>query len=387
MVHINRSNIYQDQDNQSFLDRYCYYPSHKLQPPLLFDQSSVSSPSSSSPSSPPLSAEDEITTIFAVGFPDDMHEREFTNMFSFAKGFLACSLKWHRKEQSDMVYSANKHQMIGFARFNTRKEAHEAIHILNNRKIGNEKGYVLKAEMAKKNLHIKPTVMPSESKSLPNLAAAIPFDSYYQDEDYYRQPPMSRKTSQLSIFSLSPIENNAKQIEPFLPIPSDYSSIEESISGINKTPFFHLPYHLNETKMKTDAFTLFQAPLPDSETNLKPIQAGKKTIDQNPPCNTLYVGNLSANTNMEEIRKLFSACNGYKRMNFRQKLQGPMCFIEFEDVLFAIQAMHQYQGYRLSNSTKAGIRLSFSKNPLFIKSSAPSSSPLASSVKTIFQHY
>jgi len=44
-----------------------------------------------------------------------------------------------------------------------------------------------------------------------------------------------------------------------------------------------------------------------------------------------------------------------------------MCFVEFDDVVFATQAMSQHQGHVLSNSVKGGIRLSFSKNPLFIK--------------------
>ncbi|KAI3483474.1 hypothetical protein L1887_53701 [Cichorium endivia] len=36
---------------------------------------------------------EEITTVFIVGFPDDMSEREFANMFLFAKGFEASTLK------------------------------------------------------------------------------------------------------------------------------------------------------------------------------------------------------------------------------------------------------------------------------------------------------
>ena len=36
---------------------------------------------------------EEITTVFIVGFPDDMTEREFANMFVFARGFEASTLK------------------------------------------------------------------------------------------------------------------------------------------------------------------------------------------------------------------------------------------------------------------------------------------------------
>lgn len=89
--------------------------------------------------------------------------------------------------------------------------------------------------------------------------------------------------------------------------------------------------------------------------------------DQNPPCNTLYVGNLPPNSSEEELRQLFSKCRGYRRMSFRTKPQGPMCFVEFEDVVYATQAMNELQGYYLSSSVKGGIRLSFSKNPLFTK--------------------
>jgi hypothetical protein len=89
--------------------------------------------------------------------------------------------------------------------------------------------------------------------------------------------------------------------------------------------------------------------------------------DQNPPCNTLYVGNLPSNTIEDELRQLFSKCTGYKRMYFRTKPQGPMCFVEFDDVIYASQTMSDLQGQALSNSLKGGIRLSFSKNPLFIK--------------------
>ncbi|KAJ2176032.1 hypothetical protein GGH16_000368 [Coemansia sp. RSA 560] len=36
---------------------------------------------------------DDITTIFVVGFPEDMREREFQNMFTFSAGFEAATLK------------------------------------------------------------------------------------------------------------------------------------------------------------------------------------------------------------------------------------------------------------------------------------------------------
>lgn len=90
--------------------------------------------------------------------------------------------------------------------------------------------------------------------------------------------------------------------------------------------------------------------------------------DQNPPCNTLYVGNLPIDTSEDELKALFSKQRGYKRLCFRTKQNGPMCFVEFEDVSFATKTLNELYGAPLHNSVKGGIRLSFSKNPLGVRS-------------------
>lgn len=61
---------------------------------------------------------DDVTTIFVVGFPDDMSEREFQNMFTFSPGFEAASLKWHCKDQEDeqggVGSNGGKKQMVKY---------------------------------------------------------------------------------------------------------------------------------------------------------------------------------------------------------------------------------------------------------------------------------
>jgi RNA recognition motif len=89
--------------------------------------------------------------------------------------------------------------------------------------------------------------------------------------------------------------------------------------------------------------------------------------DQNPPCNTLYVGNLPMNTSEDELKALFQGERGYKRLCFRTKANGPMCFVEFESVDCASRALTKLHGHPLSNSVKGGVRLSFSKNPLGVR--------------------
>lgn len=107
--------------------------------------------------------------------------------------------------------------------------------------------------------------------------------------------------------------------------------------------------------------------------------------DQNPPCNTLYVGNLPIDTSEDELKAMFSKQRGYKRLCFRTKQNGPMCFVEFEDVSFATKALHELYGHPLHNSIKGGIRLSFSKNPLGVRSGQGMTSPGPPNVPGVMQ--
>jgi hypothetical protein len=96
--------------------------------------------------------------------------------------------------------------------------------------------------------------------------------------------------------------------------------------------------------------------------------------DLHAPCNTLYVGNLPSDTIEEELKTIFSKQRGYKRMCFRAKQNGPMCFVEFEDISCSTRAMDILYGYLLSNSTRGGLRISYSKNPLGVRSPQNTSS-------------
>ena len=100
-----------------------------------------------------------------------------------------------------------------------------------------------------------------------------------------------------------------------------------------------------------------------SRQNYPPVNPA----DQNPPCNTLYVGNLPVDTSEDELKAMFCKQKGYKRLCFRTKANGPMCFVEFEDISYATKALTELYGHMLHNSVKGGIRLSFSKNPLGVR--------------------
>lgn len=102
------------------------------------------------------------------------------------------------------------------------------------------------------------------------------------------------------------------------------------------------------------------------------------SIDQNPPGNTLFVGNLPGNispaasaTLEDQLRQRFAPCPGYRQLSYRIKNNGPMCFVEFDDVQHAARALAEVNGDTMNGAVKnGGLRLSFSKNPLFRNTSS-----------------
>lgn len=347
------------------------------------------------------------------------------------------------------------YEKIGFAKFHTRQEAKDAAIEMNGKKVDAEKGSILKAEMAKKNLHIKHNyIIPSAttSTSLNNnnfmpIAVLLPEPS--NSPMSIMSQSLSQPQQQTDLFSTPQSSTIGISYESFSPLPSDLLSpgdykddpflneslvttpntppVGDSLCSIRSRSFdgrngipsirgnsnnnndMTQPFNLfsksfNSSELDTDPFSYLSksTPVPNHDfafsmngffdggedllslnrkNSLQPspniersasisansFRVTNNPADQNPPCNTLYVGNLPPATSEDELHSLFSPCKGYKRMCFRQKPQGPMCFIEFDDVVFATQAMSQHQGHELSNSVKGGIRLSFSKNPLFIK--------------------
>ncbi|KAI8141725.1 hypothetical protein BJV82DRAFT_617292 [Fennellomyces sp. T-0311] len=376
---------------------------------------------------------EDISTIFVVGFPDDMQEREFQNMFIFASGFEAATLKIPSKDLDDDLPSASSNgrkQIIGFAKFRTRLEALEARDILSGRKVDAEKGSVLKAEMAKKNLHTKRGLSSEQQKH--NAGAAVggimpvPTQSYPQQKRYpstpyeafysvplavtspehhpldfsfpEHRPSLTERSGSMgdiyttnnrpslfghrySLFDmdsegltksqqgLSSVLEEAYQQQPSPPLP------QPSLSASSHHPDLSaaLNARLNGLSINTSSSAVSNGGLPSppgvTSPNYRSLFGAIGTMDQNnPPCNTLYVGNLPPNTNEDELRAMFVKCVGFKRLSFKSKANsGPMCFVEFDDVPCATQALHELYGNPLSNSVKGGIRLSFSKNPLGVR--------------------
>ncbi|KAJ3298591.1 hypothetical protein HDU79_009356 [Rhizoclosmatium sp. JEL0117] len=499
--------------------------------------------------------DEEISTIFVVGLPEDMLEREFQNMFIFAPGFESATLQ--QSINSDETY--NNKSVIGLAKFRTRNEANYARDSLNGRVVDNERGCILKAEIAKKNLLIKrnniashtsangiptpcdltsqfsvtqqkpnqqpsalyaplsattsPVLLENGSKpqqtQAPNLslrriqefqpsmnsafngyASPVPWDILNEDVPSEplsssfntrrmdlrintdtpsllnlesadtstdknmttcRNSPTGLDNEPLEILTAAPQHILSSTQQNSLSFPSRTNSIasafdhDDGVVGSTGTAF------VNRVAVRMGSDRGFNSALfcsdslwagsvgPNSVSGMSSTSSMKMAggfnngnngcmvngmyaggggnmmqqqqqfsncggmpsvnmygsmgmngtgggfngslptpasiaaagyrcpADQNPPCNTLYVGNLPVHTSEVELRELFSRCMGYRRMSFRMRMNGPMVFVEFDSIPYAQQALSDLHGTLLSNSVKGGIRLSFSKNPLGVR--------------------
>eukprot|EP01024_Parvocaulis_polyphysoides_P054167 TRINITY_DN545_c0_g1_i1.p1 TRINITY_DN545_c0_g1~~TRINITY_DN545_c0_g1_i1.p1 ORF type:complete len:334 (-),score=56.16 TRINITY_DN545_c0_g1_i1:3544-4545(-) len=212
---------------------------------------------------------DEIRTIFITGFPPDVKERELNNLLRFLHGYKASQMNWKNG------------QAQGFALFESNLQARQAVESITQ--LVFDDSYILRCEMARKNMYIKEDA----------FAAAAKRQQIY---------------------------------------PAQY------LYGM-------------------DGYAAAAAPV-------RPQAYGQVTnVRDNPPCNTLFIGNLSDNVDETELRTLFTQQPGFRQMKLVHGEKGTNCFVEFIDIPSAGRVHQTQQGAILASSDRGPIRIQYSKNP------------------------
>lgn len=211
------------------------------------------------------------------------------------------------------------------------------------------------------------TVNTRDSSGRTPLRIAILSQTYEMAETLLRHGA-TVETSDYSVLLLPQLDKS--KIDPQSE-RKELSEWQELLSRYDLQRYLHPSFTSSNSSSATKSWSGQQDPIePDILANHH-YQRHKyppvSPADQNPPCNTLYVGNLPIDSSEDELKAIFSTQKGYKSLCFRTKQNGPMCFVEFEDMSFATKALNELYGYPLHNSTKGGIRLSFSKNPLGLR--------------------
>jgi hypothetical protein len=94
-----------------------------------------------------------------------------------------------------------------------------------------------------------------------------------------------------------------------------------------------------------------------------PRYAPVKNEKDNPPCNTLFIGNLGEHIVEDELRAVFGPQPGFQQLKVVRSPRGISAFIEFSDVATATAAHDSQQGLILGSSDRGPIRVQYSKNP------------------------
>ncbi|KAH9667686.1 RRM domain-containing protein [Citrus sinensis] len=332
-------------------------------------------------------AHDEVRTIFITGLPDDVKERELQNLLRWLPGY----------EASQVNYKGEK--PMGFALFSTAQLAVAAKDALQEMIFDAETKSVLHTEMAKKNLFVKRGIVADtnaydQSKRLrtggdythTGYSAPSPFHAppapVWGPHGYMAPPPPPYDP--YGGYGVPPVQMPAPAP---VPAPSSYVPVQGFqrmwinrvghggvISNLNKRQSVAQQSATIHHFLKLDAISAIYVNDPDNAASDKPVNARiakflnsisifcltfLQNTKDNPPCNTLFIGNLGESINEEELRGLFSAQPGFKQMKVLRQERHTVCFIEFEDVNSASSVHHNLQGAVIPSSGSVGMRIQY----------------------------
>ncbi|PWZ27892.1 Cell wall integrity protein scw1 [Zea mays] len=265
------------------------------------------------PGAPGTVGPDEVRTIFITGLPADVKERELHNLLRWLPGF----------EASQINFKGD--QPMGFALFSTAHQAIAAKTALQDMVFDAETKVALHTEMAKKNLFVK---------------RCVGIDANAVDQ--------SKRLRTGGDYTHSPYA------PPFHPPPP-------AVSMWGTPGYITAPPPYNPYAAYPVPPVAMTSPAPvTGPTAYAPVQNTK----DNPPCNTLFIGNLGDTVVEEELRSLFSVQPGFKQMKVLRQDRNTVCFIEFEDVNAATSVHQTLQGAVIPSSGRGGMRIQY---PLFIR--------------------
>ncbi|KAH7422163.1 hypothetical protein KP509_13G094100 [Ceratopteris richardii] len=254
---------------------------------------------------------DEVRTIFILGFPPDAKERELQNLLRWWPGY----------EASQMNFKGE--QPMGFALFSSAAAAMAAKDALQNLVFDYETNSTLRAEMAKKNLYVKRGVtgMGTEAQLFDQskrLRTAGDYTPHYGPPGPFGAPSPASWVPQSY---MSPLPAGSYDPYASYGMPPLQSAAQPLVTPV--APVGYVPMQ-----------------------NMK----------DNPPCNTLFVGNLGENTSEAELRGIFSGQPGFKQMKVLRQGRNT-------DVNSAVAVHNNLQGAIVTSSDRGGMRLQYSKNP------------------------
>eukprot|EP00794_Sanderia_malayensis_P019497 gene19497-21422_t len=296
----------------------------------------------------------EVRTLFVSGLPMDVKPREVYLLFRGFEGYQGSLLKITGKE-------GKKASPVAFVTFDTRAQGEIAKGALHGVRFDPDIQTTLRIEFAKANTKVsKPNALkPMPLGKIPDDLSA-PFFHQSLDSPWGHQPPHIM-TMDINGNPTVPFPHpglNTFDFPPPLPLMAHLSPLDRLTSlgyALPQQTHLHSPLSPHAPNTYINAAALVNhGGLPQMNH-----------VDANPPCTTLFVANLGSRTTEEELKGIFAGMPGYRRLKvLRNKNTTPVCFVEFYDVVTAMQARQLLNGHILRSSETGAMRIEFARNKM-----------------------
>ncbi|KRX79981.1 Protein couch potato [Trichinella sp. T6] len=278
-----------------------------------------------------------VRTLFVSGLPIDAKPRELYLLFRAYKGYESSLLKVTQKNGKATT-------PIGFVTFNSRAAAEEAKQSLQGVKFDPELPQPIRLEFARSNTKVcKPKVQsPPASAYAPFLHPITGHELmapilHGPGADLFH-PALASYAAEFAQTFPHPLLQNTLQHPALPPIPHQLAS--------------HYPAAMLAAASGMPGM-LPPASLPP--TSVSSMSAGQ-------PSTTLFVANLGAKTQEQELLEVFSNIPGFIRLRILHKNGFPVAFVEYSDVINANHALNALQGFVLMSSDRGGMRIEFARS-------------------------
>jgi len=109
------------------------------------------------------------------------------------------------------------------------------------------------------------------------------------------------------------------------------------------TAYHGLPQHFGVGDPYGGPYSIAPQPGYGGNTGGYGGMGGASSGKDNPPCNTLFIGNLSQDVSEQELAQVMAAQLGFSQLKVLRQAQNSVCFVEFVDVDHASQCHTRLQ--------------------------------------------
>ncbi|CAI2313682.1 unnamed protein product [Caenorhabditis sp. 36 PRJEB53466] len=274
----------------------------------------------------------QVRTLFVSGLPMDAKPRELYLLFRGCRGYEGALLKMTSK-------NGKPTSPVGFVTFVTQQDAQDARKLLQGVRFDPECAQVLRLELAKSNTKVaRPKQSPPPQQSALSAAGMGQFLAPMQP-DLLLDPQSAALLNdhQLLAFSLPHLQAAQALQAAYLPA----SALQQ----------FNQPLYAAAAAQLHPAASI-------GVTQQQQSQASTSA------CSTLFVANLSADVNEEQLRGVFKAFPGFTRLRLHNKNGSCVAFVEYSDLQKATNAMISLQGFQVSANDRGGLRIEYARNKM-----------------------